>query len=112
MKIVRTEYVKLTRVYILEITSELLDDITESLKRHAHNPNDVPTITEDYVREAMDFNDGDEKNIEIAFNGWENSTYTADLFDMLRDYLNDYIWEADSEEVDWETEDHEDEIVD
>lgn len=111
MKIVRTEYVRITREYVLEVTPALLNDITESLKYNASNPDDVPTITEDYIRDAMDFNDADEKNIEIAFKGYENSTYNAELFDMLRDYLSDYVWDANCEDVDYETDGYEDEIV-
>lgn len=105
MKIVRTEHIRVTREYILEVTPQLLDEITELLKDDASNPDDLPTITEDYIRDAMDYNDTDEKNIE-----YENSTYILNLFDTLRDCLDDYIWAANCEDVDYET-DYKDEIV-
>lgn len=111
MKIVRTEYIRVTREYALEITPQLLNDITESLKDHASNPDGIPTITENYIRDAMNYNDIDEKNIEIVYNGYDNSTYTVDLFDALRDCLDDFIWEANCENVDYETDDYEDKII-
>ena len=103
MKIVRTEHIRITREYTLEVTPQLLDDVTESLKGNASNPDNLPTITEDYIKDAMDYNDTGEKNIEIVFNGYKNSTCIVNLFDTLRDCLNGYIWEANCEDVDYES---------
>lgn len=111
MKIVRTEQIRITREYTLEVTPQLLDEITESLKEDASNPDNLPTITEDHIKDAMDYNDTDEKNIEIVFNGYENSTYIVDLFDALRDCLDDYIWETNCKDLDYKTEDYNDRIV-
>lgn len=116
MKIKRWQYCNATEYYELDITDETLKEYKELLQKYAVNPEIVPDITYDMIKDAMNGDYAEEDNIVIHckrthYDGspWEYDEY---LYDWLRDIVNENVWDSYIEQVDSDSYDDETEIED
>lgn len=114
IKIVRTEYCRVTREYTYNINDEELQEITNDLKSRVVDPNTVPEITynhiklalEDEIQTTADENEFHIDDVELLFKSRYHEPYTGWLIEALQDIIHETIWDAPSEELDWDTDDY------
>ena len=108
VRIKRTEYARLVREGEIIIRDEDLKDLKKRIQIYAKDPDVIPDFTDDMIVNIINHDWNDERDIEIEVKVYNNSFYKTMLYDYAWDILNDWIWEADFEEVDGETDDYDD----
>jgi len=113
MKIVRTEWVRETREYILDIDKQYCDWMTEQINKRLVEGEAPITVTEDLIRKVL-YNDEELDDVKIKMTStWnENGFYEEYLADYIREYINEDLWDSDYDTINCETDDSEDEIID
>lgn len=101
VKYIKHEYVQETREYSIEIDDAYLKGITEEIKSHAVNPDEVPDITFDILRAAVDWDD-ESLDKKIEYKSYYGSTYEVSLLDLVKEIIDDAVWDTTYSVVDSE----------
>lgn len=101
VKYVKQEEIQETREYSIEIDDEYLRGITEEIKSRAVNPDEVPDITFDILHAAVYYDDNSlDKTIMIK--GFYGNSYEDTLLGLVKDIIDDAVWDTTYSVVDSE----------
>lgn len=109
IEVERKEYVRETRIYNYVFDDEDLEEINKEIKEYYKNP---ITVTEEEFAKVCNLDDNFERaNYKFEYKQETPWHSTCFLFDFLREYINDMLWEVDYDVEDCEEEDYYDTVI-
>jgi len=110
MKLRMYNYCRVTELYELEIDEQYAKSLTDHFKSIAVHPEQIPTITVEMIKEAWRGEEPEELNFEAK--GYNDSAYTTNLYEEIRDCVCDNVWSGYVEVIDGESVDTDYELID
>ena len=110
IEVERKEYVRETRVYNYVFDDEDLEQINKEIKEYCENP--ITVTPEEFAKVCNLDEDFERANYKLEYKrGTLYYDYTYSLFDFLREYINDTLWEVDYDVEDCEGGDYYDTVI-
>lgn len=113
----RYAYGSFTDRYQWDLTEDEVKDINDYLHRQLVHPEGVPDLTDEQIAEIWEtrgYVPDAENEPKMECKMWsyaeDGRTYFASINDVVYDYLTETIWECDYDTIDYDTEDHSDEV--
>lgn len=106
MKITYREYYHGSLRRNLTLTPQIMEKLTFELKAWTSAPELVPEINDDFMYKVYNYNDGSPENIDLP--SINNPTWTCDIFSLIRDVIDEFVWEygvVDEDSRDEQTDD-------
>lgn len=109
----RYAYCRTTEKYCAEFTEEEINDYIDGMnERSVVGETKIPHLTLEQVSSIWDEDESSDEfyNMKVEIKKYySDRTYTESVGSIIRDYLNDCVWDGYVDMVDSETDDWEDE---
>lgn len=112
MELIKTAYIHATHKYRLELDEALAADCEKYLKDIAVNPETVPPISMQTLAQCWTSELGyGLAEYKIDIKGYNSTkTYSCYLHELIKEFLDDEVWDADYEEWASDIDDCEDDL--